>query len=747
MVKIGPNERCLCGSGKKYKRCCGDPRAATTTTTTTYTAQDRASAHRRLDQWLGIFAKADLREAAEALWGPFIHRIRELPEELTAVSLDVAQAWAAFDYIGDRGVPLADVFLAEAELGAGERAFLTALGSSSMRLYEVTDAAPGISLTLCDVIEGDRITVNERTASRTLGRNEHVAARIVPRGPSGGPELEAGMLHVPRLIRHAVVEQLRERRARFLGEHRGASVDSFYKTMPPFFHDVWVGAFLEPYVPELRTTDGEVLVQTSVELDVLDGDSLRRALDAAPELERVVAPEGEAAGEVWEWSGANREGDPILLGHALRRGDVLVLRTHSVERAARGRALLEALAGDSLRHRTTSHEDVQHTLQHLLRERGPDGGGDEPGATAPPDELPPEVTEPLLLDYYATHYRAWIDQPIPALDGATPRQAAADLARRARVTALIDELVGHYQQALRRREPAYDPSWMWAELGLEDREAVRHPPPLVYERVAPAVAGSGELARGLAERLRRDPGFEDAATVLSPAAAAADLEFQRFVRAGGGAAAPYLRLMTDFELHRRKTFWVDEPLAYLLDQTELDVTGRELRVPFAAFALVFTDRHVLSLAERLLARCTDCPLSGHLLRIATVHVEEHRHGDARSLELCFALDALGADLPALISHEIPLVDGARVQSYLDAVAPLPVIDPPPPDTSPLRGLLRTAINAVLYATSASITPERRSPPEPLEQPAARGRVARPAFSSESVYFLPGTIDITRIRKL
>jgi len=45
--------------------------------------------------------------------------------------------------------------------------------------------------------------------------------------------------------------------------------------------------------------------------------------------------------------------------------------------------------------------------------------------------------------------------------------------------------------------------------------------------------------------------------------------------------APYLWLMVNFDLHRRKAFWVDESLA------------------FPACALVFTDRHVLSLGERL----------------------------------------------------------------------------------------------------------------------------------------------------
>lgn len=61
-------------------------------------------------------------------------------------------------------------------------------------------------------------------------------------------------------------------------------------------------------------------------------------------------------------------------------------------------------------------------------------------------------------------------------------------------------------------------------------------------------------------------------------------------------------LKVNFELHRRKAFWVDESLAFMLARTDIDADGSALRVPFPAFALVYTDRHVLSLAERLLYR-------------------------------------------------------------------------------------------------------------------------------------------------
>ena len=736
MTKIGRNEPCPCGSGKKLKKCCGDPRLAQT-----YTRSDRASALARLEEWIDRFASDEQDDASDELWGRFLGDAHELPLELATLSEDVEDMWFAFDHVGDRGEPIIDAFLAEAELGDGELAFLTALRQSSMRLYEVVDAVPGISLTLRDAIEGGQVTVTERLGSRSIGRHEYIAARVVPRGPSGGPEIETGLLHIPRLVKDPVVAQLREHRARFLAEHRGASIDEFYKTLPPFFHEVWAGSFLDPYLPVPKTTDGEEMIQTTVQFEIVAGEALSRALDANPELDRE--------GDVWTWSGMNREGKPIMLGKFERRGERLVLETLSVERAERGRAMLEAIAGAAVRHHSTLHEDLQRAVKDRIRAqylRGEAGESEDADEAEHAGGLPPEIVEALVLGHYAMHYRAWIDEPVPALDGATPREGARNPKLRERTIDLVHGLVGIYQQALRHGQPAYDPSWMWAELGLVDEDAVRHPPPLVYERVASTVAGSGDLVRAIAERIRCEPGFDEARTVLSPEAAASDLDIQRFVRGDGSAAAPYLRMMIDHEVHRRKTFWVDEALAYMLDQTEIDVGGHELRVPFPAFAVVFTDRHVLSLAERLLASRRDSPLAGHLLRVATVHVAEHRRGgeagDGRVLEICFAFDALGADLPALVCHEIALADDAQVRAYLDTIAPLPAIDPPPPDTNPVRGLLRTTINAILYATSASVAPERRSPP-----PSRSGPQPKQVFTSDEVYYLPGTIDITQVRKL
>lgn len=52
--------------------------------------------------------------------------------------------------------------------------------------YEVTDTVPGTSMTLRDLVEGTVVTVNERSASREVARHSCLAARVLPRGYTGG---------------------------------------------------------------------------------------------------------------------------------------------------------------------------------------------------------------------------------------------------------------------------------------------------------------------------------------------------------------------------------------------------------------------------------------------------------------------------------------------------------------------------------------------------------------------------------
>jgi hypothetical protein len=515
--KPGANDPCPCGSGKKYKKCCRDSAASTA-----YTLGERASAYAKLNDFIDERFGEEENLAYEEFWGRFLDEADELPDDIAQTSEFIQEVWFAADEPVADGQTVLDVLFVEGELTSGEKAFLSALRRSSMRLYEAVEVVPGSSLTLRDVVEGGSVSVNERSASRSIHRFDWLATRVVPRGPSRGPEMEGGVIQIPRMLTQGVLAELRRDRAEFFKAEPGADVVAFYKTLPPFFHDVWVGSMLDPVIPELRNTDGEELVFTKVHFDVVNAAALTHALEGREGIE----PDGDGG---WSWSGTNVKGEVISLGRITCGAEGLVLEVDSVERGSRGRALLESAAGDVIRHRATSHGNVTLAVKKRIREKALGGGAEEPDEPGP-SNIPMDVQEALALEQLGQHYRAWVDEPVPALDGQTPRKAASQPKMRSRVEELIHGLETSYQQALRARLPAYDPSWMWNELGLTDKSAPFFLPPLAHERVAERVSGSADVSRAVAERLRQVPGFSDATSILSAADFEVDLELQRFLR-------------------------------------------------------------------------------------------------------------------------------------------------------------------------------------------------------------------------
>ena len=694
-VGAGRNDPCPCGSGLKYKKCC----RAKVEAAPPYTSEEREMAREKL---AGLSAYVLAREQAAAR-DDFMEALGEAKEALD--EKDAAACETVFDmsFWFDRPLPqgrlVVDLLLsADDFLTDGERRYLQTAREAPLRPREVVEVRPGLSVTLRDLLDGTTVTVRERSASRQLKSSDFLAARILKRGASGEPELECDCLILPALLRGPLVAELAELRASLLQSDRRGGEAAFRREVPEVILDAWVDAIVHPLVPHVTTTDGDDVVLAKVHFTVSDRDRLVQALDGAAALDR------DFDRVRWFWEGGNLEGKKVWLGTFSLEGEPLVLETLSVPRAERGRAMVEALAGDAIAHRGTVYEDPTKLVQEQVRAARLGIPVEEPC-----ESLPPDVVEDLTLDHLARYYRAWLDDKIPALKDHTPREAAKDLALRGALEELIFGLEGSYQGALRRNEPAYDPSWMRAELGLAPSTSPAHPPLLAHERWDAAFPDWNVACRAAAVRLRGLPGFDDATSLVVESDLASDLELRRLTKAhrerlqreglaGSAVAAAVGRVdrqllaTVGFELHRRKTFWVDESLAFLLARTELDVVGEELRVPFPSFALVFSDRHALSLGERLLAADSSCPFAGHILHVATVYVTEERLEAERVLHLGFAFDALGADPPYLVERRIRLVEGARVELVPGEAEPevLGFDDAPVPRTRPLTGLLHLA---------------------------------------------------------
>jgi hypothetical protein len=182
-------------------------------------------------------------------------------------------------------------------------------------------------------------------------------------------------------------------------------------------------------------------------------------------------------------------------------------------------------------------------------------------------------------------------------------------------------------------------------------------------------------------------------------------------------------------------------VAWLLARTDLDIEGRVLRLPFPCFALVFTDRATLELAEALLPQKVG-------LRIMTAYV---RHTlaprGATGLRLSLVVDDGSGRRPPLIARELRFHEDDDIDTILVGAGAA-------------RAVLYVVVSAILYATSANVRwPIAPSPISALRArvaaggPAKRARVAHRAqelakeYSGENVFFLPGRIPISQLRAL
>ncbi len=88
-MKIGPNERCPCGSGKKYKKCCGKPGSAARGLP--HTPADRESAIGKLEAFIEERYGEDDEYAAAEFWDHFADREDELAPDM--LDMSYAASW------------------------------------------------------------------------------------------------------------------------------------------------------------------------------------------------------------------------------------------------------------------------------------------------------------------------------------------------------------------------------------------------------------------------------------------------------------------------------------------------------------------------------------------------------------------------------------------------------------------------------------------------------------------------------
>jgi len=254
--KVGANEPCSCGSGKKFKKCCGAVGVNALAEGASYDRIDRNAAiamvasmvDEELSYWDDYEDEGDdaetpgvARSLEERFWGEYGGHF--LPESFVDNAQSVFEDWVAFDVPLKSGERLVDQLLRKRGLRAGEIAFLSAMKQSAMRPYEVVGLESGSSITLLDLLEGTITIVHEASTSLDIPKSEFLMARIVACGVSGQPEMEGGLLLMPNFVRQLLLDKIVEHRRLHQLANPGQSVLDADKELTPFFNQLWMKAF------------------------------------------------------------------------------------------------------------------------------------------------------------------------------------------------------------------------------------------------------------------------------------------------------------------------------------------------------------------------------------------------------------------------------------------------------------------------------------------------------------------------
>lgn len=460
MAKIGRNDPCPCGSGKKYKHCCYDGEGQPLQTANLWGQDTEWLKIRRTEgevvmgilefvatEWPGL-----LQEGAEKFAGEY-----DIDDNHVE---SIFIPWVVFNWrpgLVERGPSkrpfpeqqLALEYLEEnvARLDAYQQTFIIIACAQPFSFFSVTGVVAGKSLGLSDVFLNRRYTVKEAQASRSLRRGDIIFARVVP---LDGQAIVVGMAPTaipPRLhtrlldIRDAIKKEMRD-------EGFGLDLESMHE-WDFEIRDVYLSAvevLTNPASPELQNTDGDPISFVKLYFEL--GCSPQEAFDGLRSLslyqeglleDAVLDDDGNLLEVRFDWSRKgnkkHKSWDNTILGSLEIKGKTLTAEVNSEKRAKKIQSEIAKKLGKRATFKRALHESVDAKLEEMSAQTG-SPAFEEARREQEEFQSLPEV-QAIVKAQMEAHWEGWYNERVPALQNKTPLQAARTKAGRERLEALL----------------------------------------------------------------------------------------------------------------------------------------------------------------------------------------------------------------------------------------------------------------------------------------------------------------------
>jgi hypothetical protein len=439
--KVGRNDPCPCGSGKKYKRCCLERQS---TTSSAWTQQ--RNAFDELTRDMMEFAARRFGDQIDTAWQDFNLTDLPVPYDPGSHEQQIFMPYFLFHWDPQKprtrkrasrrsGIVIRWYELERAgRLSDMDRLFLEQATTQPLSFHEVLWSESGQRIGLRDILIGTEAEVIERSGSRMVQRGDIVYGQVWNLNSISTLGCMAP-IRIPPSWKGEVIALRKKLRRRIAKQNRDLVADDLVRCADEI-RLVYLAirdGLNRP--PRFANTDGDPLVFHTMKFRI---ESPEKAFDALAPLafgqtkeellrEAKFAKGGTLQSITFDWRKKGNakipSWDNTVLGNIKIAGRSLVVEVNSENRAKRLRAEIEKRLGSSAEHLSTSAQTVDEMLTKAPKR------GD---AQAKKDD---EFEQALLRDPEARDWlqqtiqrqvEDWIHQKVPALGGRTPLQAVHD---------------------------------------------------------------------------------------------------------------------------------------------------------------------------------------------------------------------------------------------------------------------------------------------------------------------------------
>jgi hypothetical protein len=473
-MKPGRNDPCPCGSGRKYKTCCGavsNLKAAPATAPANDTPEaanvPRARHVKALDNELATrllrFARArfgrDWIGLALDAYTDGAHRTIEDAE------LQLAIPWAMFHcLLPEDDLALAEEFRAEKarHLSTELREVLDAQLDAWLGVWEVRRLDNGVGVLASDLLTGEERFVHDVSLSRSADLRVSILGFVVDSGVSFFGAVHPRALE-PRYSDNFVREARRMCRVRTRPVNKDRLRDP---TLQLDLIHLWK-TMVEPQNearpdPRLTNTDGDQLVFLTDHFEIAASDSsavVARLASFPGAQEPEEGEPGKAETVIVVTKPGNRtmkSWDNTVIGRIVIAGRRMRVESNSVRRGDELRDALNTHLGDLVRYRLRDETSQQAMFQIAHESR-------DKSAKASASPQTPELIA-MARDLRQRYMVDWLDQEVPALGGLTPREAARSPKSRKSLETLLREF--EYHESRHPEDERIDIGEVRAALGM-----------------------------------------------------------------------------------------------------------------------------------------------------------------------------------------------------------------------------------------------------------------------------------------